>query len=53
MTPSLVGGDESTLRYFSLYMIGVILGSLIRLVAYVFPSHIVRTLEKTLLGDQR
>ena len=51
MTSNLVGGGESNIRYFGLYVLGVILGSLIRIVAFVFPGHIVRKLEDKLVGD--
>jgi hypothetical protein len=51
MTSNLVGGGESNIRYFALYVFGVILGSLIRIIAFVFPSRIVRKLEDLLVGD--
>jgi hypothetical protein len=53
MTSSLVGGNESNIRYFGLYVVGVILGSLIRITAFVFPGRIVDKLEDLLVGDLR
>jgi hypothetical protein len=51
MTSTLVGGDESNVRYLGLYIGGVLFGSLIRIVAFVFPGHIVHKLEELLVGD--
>jgi hypothetical protein len=51
MPSNIVGGDESNIRYFGLYVVGVFLGSLIRIVAYAFPSRIVHKLEELLVGD--
>jgi len=51
MTAHRIGGDESNSRYLGLFLFGVLLGSVIRIVAFVFPNRIVRRLENTLLGD--
>lgn len=51
MTASRIGGGESHTRYFVLFVFGVGLGSLIRVVAYVFPNRVVHKLEDVLIGD--
>jgi hypothetical protein len=51
MTASRVGGNESDIWYFALFVFGVALGSLIRVVAYVFPNRTVHKLEDILIGD--
>lgn len=51
MTANRVGGTESDPRYAAIFVVGVLLGSMIRLVAYLFPERIVATLEDLLLGD--
>jgi hypothetical protein len=49
MTANRIGGDDSDVRYLLLYLLGVVLGSGIRLVAFLFPTSVVRTLEDALL----
>jgi hypothetical protein len=51
MTSDRIGGDESNIRYLGLYVVGVIFGSLIRIIAFIFPSQIVDKIEKLLVGD--
>lgn len=53
MTANRVGGDESNYRYFALYLVAVFVGSLIRVVAFLFPARVVRKLEHTLVGDRK
>lgn len=49
MTSELIGGDRSSTTYLRLFVVGVLLGSLIRFVAFLTPSGTVRWLEETLL----
>jgi hypothetical protein len=49
MTANRIGGDDSDLRYLLLYVVGVILGSGIRFLAFLFPSRVVRRIETLLL----
>lgn len=51
MAGNRVGGAESNARYFGVFLLGVLLGSSIRVVAFLFPNRVVRRLEDTLLGD--
>ncbi|MFQ3474878.1 hypothetical protein HKK80_01280 [Halonotius sp. F2-221B] len=51
MTTSKIGGSGSESPYFRLYVVGLILGTLIRIVAFFAPIGIVRRLEETLLPD--
>ena len=51
MAGNRVGSAESNARYFSVFLLGVLLGSSIRIVAFLFPNRVVRKLEDTLLGD--
>jgi hypothetical protein len=51
MMTSKIGGDKSEAPYFRLYVVGLILGTLIRIVAYLAPIGVVHRLEKTLLPD--
>jgi len=53
MTANRVGGTQSNYRYFALYLLAVFLGSMIRVVAFVFPAGIVHKLEATLVGDRK
>ena len=51
MTTSKIGGSESENTYFGLYAGGLVLGTLIRIAAFLAPVGIVRRLEETLLPD--
>lgn len=51
MTTSKIGGSGSESPYFRLYVIGLILGTLIRIAAFLAPIGVVRRLEETLLPD--
>jgi hypothetical protein len=51
MTTSKIGGSGSEAPYFPLYVVGLILGTLIRIVAFLVPIGVVRQLEDTLLPD--
>ena len=51
MTTSKIGGSGSEAPYFRLYVVGLILGTLIRIVAFLAPIGVVRRLEETLLPD--
>jgi len=52
MVANRVGGNESDVRYLAVFLVGVVLGSAIRIVAFLFPDRIVRKLEVVLLGDR-
>jgi len=51
MTTNKIGGSGSENPYFRLYVIGLILGTLIRIVAFFAPIGVVRRLEEMLLPD--
>jgi len=49
MVARRVGGDESNVRYLTIYMGGVLLGSGIRIAAFLLPDRLVNKLEAFLL----
>jgi len=51
MTTSKIGGNESNNSYFRLYVFGLVLGTLIRIAAFLAPVGAVRRLEDSLLPD--
>lgn len=51
MVASRVGGNTSNVQYFAVFLIGVFLGSTIRIAAFLFPDRIVRKLEEVLLDE--
>lgn len=51
MTANRLGGGEENARYVLLFVLGVLVGSLIRAVAFVVPTRVVRYLEGRLLPD--
>lgn len=51
MTTSKIGGSKTKNKYFRLYLFGLVLGSLIRIVAFLAPVGAVRRLENSLLPD--
>jgi hypothetical protein len=53
MTTDRIGGDESSVGYFLIFLLGVALGNTIRVVAFLVPDRIVRKLEAVLLGHER
>lgn len=53
MTANRVGDEVSNYRYFALYLFAVFVGSLIRVVAFLFPTRVVHKLEETLVGDRK
>lgn len=50
MATGRIGGDESSVGYALIFLSGVLLGSAIRIVAFLFPDRLVRKLESVLLG---
>jgi hypothetical protein len=51
MSRTEIGGDLSNREFARLFLAGVLLGSAIRLVAFLFPVGVVRQLEAWLLPD--
>lgn len=51
MTTSEIGGNKNENSYFGLYIFGLVLGSLIRITAFLAPVGAVRRLENELLPD--
>jgi hypothetical protein len=51
MTTSKIGGSESKNSHFRLYVFGLVLGTLIRITAFLAPVGVVRRLEDALLPD--
>ncbi|MDY7081702.1 MAG: hypothetical protein SXQ77_04675 [Halobacteria archaeon] len=48
-----IGGEKSAIRYLVIYVIGIMIGSIARMVMFVFPTTVVNYLERTLLpGDE-
>lgn len=48
-----IGGDDSSPRHFGIFLLGVALGSLVRVGAFLFPTQVVRYLEEALLPDAK
>lgn len=51
MTTSKIGGNKTENSHFGLYIFGLVLGSLIRIAAFLAPVGAVRRLENSLLPD--
>lgn len=51
MSMNKIGGSESEPSYSSLYIIGLIIGTAIRVVLFIIPIGIARRLEEILLPD--
>jgi hypothetical protein len=51
MTSSKIGGSGSENLYLYIYVIGVFLGTLIRMIVFIIPIGIVHRLEGILLPD--
>ena len=51
MATSKIGGSGSEKPYFHLYVLGLVLGTLIRIIAFIAPIGVVRRLEELLLPD--
>jgi hypothetical protein len=51
MSPNKIGGNRSKKPYFRLYVLGLAIGTLIRIVASVVPVRLFRRLEELLLPD--
>lgn len=52
MVSETIGGGKSSATYLRLFVVGVLVGSLIRFVAFLTPSGTVRWLEDTLLPGE-
>lgn len=53
MSRNKLGGDEARPAYFLLFLLGVLVGSLVRVGAFVIPARGVRWLEATLLPGKQ
>lgn len=51
MATRKIGGSGSETPYFHLYVLGLVLGTLIRIVVFITPIGVVRRLEEALLPD--
>jgi hypothetical protein len=51
MAISNIGGNESESSFFYYYLIGLLLGTIIRIAVFLAPIRVVRRLEETLLPD--
>lgn len=52
MSENIVGGQHTRPRYLALYLSGVLIGSAVRLAAWVAPKRIVADLEDRLLPGE-
>lgn len=52
MTTNKIGGSKFELSHVAIYIFGLVLGTLIRVTAFLIPTGIVRLLEATLLPDE-
>lgn len=51
MTTNKIGGSEFETSHVAVYIFGLVLGTLIRVAAFLVPTGVVRLLEATLLPD--